>query len=335
MSDTFDPIGYTDDHLLRARAFITERGWREDTHDGELAALIAQVERDAARHAPGANNPPSPIDPERLIDVAALPGLLAANYGPLLARKPELDAEAQRWRDAHLVRPPEGHTGPWPTQYAIADDADNGRASDHYKMVQSYTGPSGEVEEVRKAVKRAPFDACKAIDDFFGGLRVSLNNHLATIDGAQKAFLARKATAERMERERLARLRQQEADEALARAKVAPESWEEEAIGDALQAEETANVAKAAAAAPMTDLVRATSDYGVTTTVKRAWKWRLDGDEGFMALVRAVAEGKADAGLLTTNDVVINARVRAKSNPLRKCAGLIIEEDFGVARSAR
>lgn len=329
MSDTF-----TEGHLERARNFLDHAGVPAGTVDTDLAQLLATIEQEA-RHAPGANNPPSPIDPERLIDVAALPGLMATNYIPLFSRKEELTTEAEKWRATHLVPPPANHPEgkPWPEQYRIKGDADNDDASDHYRFIQAYAGPKGEVEDVRKAVKLAPWEACKEIDRIFGLLRNPFEAHLETVTEAQNRFIREKAEVARIERDRLAEIERQAAADALAAAS-APTAGEAE-MQAAFRAEERAAETAARAAEPVRELVRSTSALGTTTTAKGTWSWELDGDDGLLTLIKAVAEGKAPITFLTTNDTIINASVRAKNLPTRKCPGLLISQTFGVARSAR
>lgn len=333
--DTHD-APYSTEHMERAQAFMDLHDIPPGAADAALAQLLVQVERDAiARFGVGANNPPpeARILPERLIDVDALPALLVANYGPLIERGKELDAGAARWVEQHAVPKPADwpETKPWPLQVVITDDADNNRTADFLRQIATYAGgrsaASGEVDEARQKVKRAPFDACKVIDATFNSWRDPIRASAALMDNAQTAYLRKKADDERRDRERLAAIAAREAAAALEALKTS--GGDDEAMATAIRAEETAIQAERAVEAPRADLVRSTSAAGTTTGLRANWTFRT---LNLLDLVKAVAEGKAPIDFLTTSDSVIRASIKAGR---RECAGLEIFNDERAARTGR
>lgn len=337
MSDTF-----TEGHLERARQFLDHAGVPPGAVDTNLAQLLAQVEHDA-RLAPGANHPPSPIDPERLIDVASLPGLLALNYGPLTARAPELEAERKKWLATHLVPAPADWPAgkPYPERYEIRDGADNNEASEHFKLLASFTGgkpdakgglpTSGEAYEVRAKITKPLRDGAALVIKWCDDMRTGLCSHLDLIDRLQKDYIR---TQEAKERQRLATIAEAEkaaAARALAAA-AAPNATEGEMLG-AFQAEQRAEETQAMVTAPRNELMRSTGSLGVTTST-RGKIVVTPIPEDLILLVKAVAEGKQPITFLTFNLKNIEAQAKDKIAPLKKCPGVTITEDFGIARRA-
>lgn len=263
----------------------------------------------------GHNNPPAPITPETLVNLETLPQLLADNYGPLAARGAQLAADMGAWIEAHRELPPAGWDAsrPYPFRLTIADDADNLRSADFFNLIAAWSGGktegSGEVDEARKKVKFSPFQACKAIDGFFNGMRADLRASLLAGFQAQDRYINDKIIYERRERERVAALERQRADQALAEARRQRAS--DEAVNDAMRAEAVAEVAEIAAAAPITNLARSTSMGGVTVSAKTTWTWEVT---DLLALVKAVAEGKAPITFLAANDRQIDAWVKQQQD---------------------
>lgn len=334
MPDTHE-LPFGEDHFKLAREFFAIEATEEAAME-VLAQMFANVETEAlTRFGPKGNSPPpeARILPERLIDVDALPALLEANYGPLIARGQELDAGADRWIAQHTIPAPADWPAgkPWPLQVAIASDADNNRTADFLRQIATYAGgrsaASGEVDEARTKVKRAPFDACKVIDATFNSWRDPIRSKAAMMDNAQTAYLRKKADDERRERDRLAKIAADEAAAALEALKAS--DGDDEAMAEAIRAEETAVQAERAAEAPRSELVRTTSAQGTTTGLRSNWTFKV---VDMAALVKAVAEGKAPIDFLTTSDTVIRASIKAGR---RECGGLEIFNDERAARTGR
>lgn len=283
-------------HIARARLWLTAHAYKltPGMEDIEIAGLLAatEIERDA-RHEIGGNFPPpdARINPERLIDVAALPMLLEANYQPLLERGTELQKSAEAWLIDHLVpRPanwPEGKA--WPVKYAIRSEEDNGNTSDFLKQLADFAGgrtlASGEVDETRQKVKKSVIDAGKSIDGWFNGKRARHREIGEIADVAQTAFLDEKRREQARERQRLADEAAERARLALEAAKVAKGA--DDAVEAAVHAQDVAEVAAVRAAAPVTDMVRSTSMGGTTTTLATNWTWKLVNKGAFILAAAA------------------------------------------------
>lgn len=267
----------------------------------------------------GHNHPPP--DPEALIDVAGLPAMLAENYPALTERRAELQAMLYDWQREHTK------AGTRDT-LEIGDDADLGAASDMLAQIDTFTKDrDGEVEAARQRVKRAPYDACKAIDGYFGGLRAQLLEGKDRVVAAQRAYLRAKAAREEIERQQEADRLRREAEAAIAAA--AKPTASDEEFTDALVAEETAKEAEVIAAAPAHRAVGVHSALGTHTGLRSNWTYRVT---DIKALAIAVAKGEQPGNFLAVNDGVVKAMVRAKVSPLRQCPGLEIYDDQQVAR---
>lgn len=259
------------------------------------------------REAIGGNHPPAETNPEKLIDVAALPALLDANYAGLRERQAELEKGMAAWAGQHPGA-------------AIRDDADNDRTSDFLRQLDGFAGDkTGEVEVARAKVKGPVFQAGKTIDAWFAARRDVLRAFVAEATKSQTLYLRAKVAKERA-------AAAAEADRArkLAARAALEQASERSLFGPGLEASvaasEAAREAEERAEGPARDLVRSRSDIGTTTTLRTAWQWRVvDGD--LMPLVRAVASGEAPLRFLTTAGAEIGGAVRGG---LRTCPGLHI-----------
>lgn len=333
MPDTPE-LHLTETHLERARDFVAGNGW--PGHVDELAALIASVEADALRLAPGSNNPPEPIDPEKLIDPDALPPILAEKYAPLVKRSTDLLAAVERWKNLHTETPP-GSTTPGflgdkhVPRLRILDEADNQKTSDFMRQIAAFAGgvaaPSGAVNEQREKVKKPVLDSGKVIDAWFNALRDDLRTFSADVGRLQTTFLRDKAAAEQRKRDEEARQAEEAAQAALKNA-IASDG-DDHAVAEAVRTTEIAARAEMAAAAPRTEMARSTSTFGTTTSLRANWTFRV---VSMMDLVKAVAEGKAPIDFLTTQDGVIRASIKAGR---RECGGLEIYNDEKAVRTGR
>lgn len=290
-----------------------------------IAWAIAEAEERGRRLGAGGNLPPSPLMPEKLIDPEALPALFAENYPDLVKRGEELKAGVERWKAGHL--------NPTLKTFQIPSDADNNKTADFLRILASYAGgksaASGEVNEAREKVKRAPFDACKVIDAWFNNLRDDIRADMLLMDRAQTAYLRDKAAKEQADRDRIAAAALEEANRLAEAARAADGA--EDVVEQAVQAEARADDAVRAAEATPTEMTRTRSASGTTSSLVDKWIWRLT---DIKALAKAVAAGDVPAMFLTTNDAVIGAAVRPKGG-LRECPGLVIENDAQARRSGR
>lgn len=309
--------------------------------DWSAFAAMLLCDRFLFAPAEGHNNPPSPIDPEKLIDPDALPALLEENYPALIERGKELQAAIERWKGLFLLPRPEGWPAgkAWPEQYALPDDAANNKTSDFLRQLGSFAGgpldsqsrppARGEVNEAREKVKRAPFDACRVIDGWFNGLRADICAAASVMDRAQTVYLRKKVEDERIERERLAAVEAERARQAAEEAKAS--GGDEEKVVEAIRAEETADNAARAAQAPRADLARSTSAAGTTTGLRSNWTVEV---VDLAALIKAVAEGKAPSNFLMENMSVMKATVKAEKGA-RQYPGLRVIDDAKASRTGR
>lgn len=330
-----EPVYVAPDHEARAAEFLASYGPHHAFDMMALAALIARTEVNMLRLTQGGNHPPAEavILPEKLVDAEKLPAVLAGNYGPLAKRSAELSAAAARWLEKFAVAKPEDWPAgkSWPTRYALTNDTDNNRTSDFLRQLGAFAGgrtdASGEVHEARVRVT-APLDAAKkAATAWFDGLRSGLRDSMRVMESTQTAYLLQKAAEARREREAAVRVAQEEARRAAEAAREL--QGDEDAVAHALHKEEVAEVVAARVAAPIQDSIRSTSAGGVTTSLRTVWKFNV-APGGIMALAKAVVVGEIGVDVLTTNDSVINAIVKAGR---REIPGLEIYSESSSTRT--
>lgn len=258
------------------------------------------------------------IDPEKLllVELDEIAPLLEVQYPSLPLRAEELLAKAVEWAKEH-------HNG---TTHVITDDADQNSASDLYRMLLSFAGDSGEVEETRDKVSKPVFRAKQAIDAWFKTQRERLVGAMVVIDKAQNARADLKRREEAAERARLAKLAEETAAKALAAAQVA--NAPVDVVETAIEAEVAAAEAQAAAAAPAVDLTRTRSALGVTTSQSERWDYRV---EDLKALCAAVVAGTAPITFIQVNDAAIKQAIKGK-NGMRTVPGLEIFPDYKLNR---
>lgn len=250
----------------------------------------------------GHNQPPEPIDPENLIDVEALPGLLAANYAALETRKAELLGLAAEWQKQHV-----GERG-----LAIRDDADQAATSDVVAQLDTFLkNETGDVDAARRRVKKGPWEAGQRIDAFFKALSEPVASLRVAIASAQDAYT----------RAQVARARQQAAEEA-ERRRLEQEALKPKSSGlFNFDDEEPAPRIEP-------EPVRVSSDLGTTTFARGTWKAELT---DLKALAQAVLDGKQPASFIMPNWPVINASVKGKQG-IRECPGLRIFQEHTTGR---
>ena len=289
-----------------------------------VAAGIAAAEDRGARTGIGGNSPPVELVPEKLIDPTVIAPLLDANYKPLVARSAELLASAEAWK-ADMGR------------VTVADQQAANDLADILNQLAGFVGPTGEVEEARKKVKKPVFDAGKVIDEWFAGIRTRLQEiaglapfapSSGTMQGALTMWMRseadRKQAEARLEAQRLAREAAAKIEEVK---QAAPEQFDN-ALSDAMVAEDAAAQAAQRASSAPKDLVRTTTARGTTVGLKANWVAEV---VDMMALVKAIAEGKAPLDFVTTNDRVIKSAIAGEKGR-RECPGLRIENQAVASR---
>lgn len=337
MSAHAEPIEPSDDHYETARDLlhiVGREGNRADDADF-IARALAQAEARGARTGIGGNAPPAELLPEKLIDPDLLVPLFEANYAPLMQRGAELSAAIERWKALHMVpKPadwPEGKA--WPARFAIPDDADNGKTSNFVRLLTSFAGgksaASGEVNEAREKVKAPVIAAGKTIDGWFGTLRDGIRADMLLMDRAQIDYLQAVARREQEKRDQEAAAALELANRKAEEARLA--GGADDAVQQAVVAEEQAEAAVKAAEAPVTDMTRQRTAEGTTTSLGGKWVAKV---VDLMALVKAVAAGTAPLMFVTSNDSVIGAAVRP-ANGMRECPGLEISQEAKLNRSGR
>ena len=212
--------------------------WMEDHVREKIAADLGEA-LDSRRQI-GGNSPPSPIegeteddyllrvDPEKLVVIEPdrLPALFAIHYPLLAARAVELLERCAQWRADHTT-----------VKGGVVDikgDAENAALADFIVQLDDF---AKEVDEARKRVKLSVYNAGLQIDGWFtrglsdpvmdirGVTRTVSGKRYApgpgTMQYLQSAYLNDKAERERLNRERIAKEAQEEADRKAEDARIA------------------------------------------------------------------------------------------------------------------
>lgn len=373
MSTTTEPPAELFDLAFAALPDWIEPAKRQTMALDVLDALQPHLD---ARLRPGGNFPPEEmpaeapqseserllrIDPEHLvvIEPEELPALFAAHYPALAARSAELLERCKQWQA--------DHTSPKGGLIDIADDAENATLADFIVQLDDH---AREVDESRKRVKLPVYNAGLQIDgwgrtlaepvmDIRGVTRtVSGKRYLpgpGTMQFAQSKYLTDKAERERLERVRIAKEAQAEADRKAAEARQAAQ--EEAARAAALQrtgldaedaqalaevatdrAAEAADLAQAHsslvgsyASEPARDVVRQHTPTGTTIGLRETWDFDED-QVDIKALCRGVIDGTVPTTFVTVVPQAIRQAIKARINPLRQCPGLVIRPVASAAR---
>ena len=308
--------------------------------------MITLDELNVADEAPGIghNAPPEPTPEERYraIDPEKLCLLGADEIGPLLdVQFPELKARSVEFQDAAEKWKAEHRNGAVP----IADEVENANLAVKMKQLRDFSGPDGEVDSARKAVKIQPFEVIKAIDGWFKSLMEPIDAALGpskrapvgTMQYAMDQYLIAKARKEQDERDRVAREAQQEAARKMEEARklaetTASDAEVDRAVEDATEAHNRADAVTASAAAPIQSMGVTRSASGVRAGLVGTWGFD-DTKIDIKALCAAVARGDAPVTFVTVVPAAINQAIRAKISPLRECPGLVIEQSFSSRRT--
>lgn len=266
---------------------------------------------------PAGHNRLHGIDPEKLIqiDIEDIKLLLDQQYGALALRTTELEARATGWETEHTI---EGGA------LAIADDADLARTTDLYKQIADHAADGGEVDDTRKKVKLGPWQACQAIDAHFKRQTAHLTNWLYAVTDAQKGYAREQRAREAREAAARAEAARQEANRRLleARAAQTPETLEK-----AIAAEERADLATEAAAAPV-KAAPVRSTIGSSTSIGSKRDYAVN---DMKALCRGVADGTVPVTFVMPVESAIRLALRGKP-PMTECPGLTIFDDVTIRR---
>ena len=259
------------------------------------------------------------IDPTKLLvlDAEQIAPLLAVQYDALIKRMEELHQSACDWMNKH--RDPK--TG----KLLITSDAETNEASDIAQQLRSFGGDGGEAEEARRRVTDPLYRAKQVADGWFKNLRDPVLVVVAHIGTAQNDWLNAKRKAEQKARERAA----QEAAEQAARALMEAQAKRtEEAADAALEAEVAAFEASEAAAAPVADITRTRSVFGVTTSQAEVWNYRV---VDLRELCMAAANGEVPDTFIQANDAAIKLAIKGPKGR-RNIPGLEVYPEYTVRR---
>lgn len=275
-------------------------------------------EEDRPASAGPGHNRLKALDPEKLllVEIEEIAPLLGVQYPALVNRRAELLDTALAWaaqqtKDGALV---------------ITSDAEMNRASDVYVQLATFAGDTGEAEETRKRVKLRPWQAIKAIDAWFANLRDVLTPHMAAITKAQNARAEVVRKQEEVARQAEIKRKQEEAQALLEAARKA--DADEATVDAAIEAETAVELAKVAAAAPITDLTRTRSAMGTTTSQSENWTYKVTSIKDLCA---AVVAGKASDTFVVPGDAAIRLAIRGK-NGKRDIPGLEIYPEYKMNR---
>lgn len=278
------------------------------------------------------NNPPEAIlEPDLALTPEHWSQRMAQVFAVVRATIDGLREQDARFK-ANFPLTPAGIVGNAPIGIEKWDDSIQGRAGD---LRDRFRAVLKQIDALH-AIEKAPVLAAgRAID----GARNALIQLVATYDTkgrlipgadaplnriADRTTLyalyreseSRRAAAEEAERKRL---------EAEALAAEAEKTMEPEALDRSADAYGQAAAAQQFASAPAADHSRVVGDLGSTTSLRGTWRLFPEKSD-LMALVQAVAAGKADIKYLAFNEVRIGVAIR--SEQVRDIPGCVIERDL-------
>lgn len=228
----------------------------------------------------------------------------------LINRRDELLAGYKRFSDA--------------TKNGIKDEDVQRRAGDFGGARGMMGAFLSECTTQRTSEKKPFLDGGRAVDAFFATLTDPISRCQADVRAKMTAFASelevkRRAAAE-AEAARLAA-------EAAAAQDRAIETMEETDLEDAAEASQAAEAAQAQAEATPAQLSRVRGDMGTLVSLRTRWVADYEASD-LMALVKAVAAGKAPLAYLQFNQTRINFAVRSEN--LREAPGLVIKQERSV-----
>jgi len=237
---------------------------------------------------------------------------LADSFGTLVRRRDELLAGYRRFTEAC----PNG----------IADDDMLGRAND-FGSARGLLGAFLKEADTERTREKLPFrKGADAVDSFFSRLIDPIKSCQADVRGKLTTYEVRRREAERLEIERRAAEAARLAAEAAAAQDAAIASMAEDDLERALEASDAAEQAAVQAEA-VAEPTKVRGDLGTVVSLRTRWVADLEHSD-LMALVKAVAAGKAPLAYLQFNSSRIGYAVR--SEKVREIPGVRIIEERAV-----
>lgn len=235
---------------------------------------------------------------------------LAGTQEALIKRRDEILAGAARFDAAY----PAG----------IPDEEVQGRAAD-FASARGIIGVFLKEADTERTREKTPYLAAgRTIDGFFKTLTEPVERVQAHIRGAMAVY-ATKLEAQRREEARL------EAERLAAEAALAEDhavdTMAEEDLAHAMDVAREAEAAKALAEAKAAELSKSRGELGTLVSLRTRWVPRFEQGD-LMALVQAVAEGRAPLSYLDYNRTRIGIAVR--NEKVREIPGLPITEERSV-----
>lgn len=235
---------------------------------------------------------------------------LADTQAALIKRRDDILAGAARFHAAY----PDG----------IPDEETQGRCAD-FAGARGIMGVFLKEADSERTREKTPYLAAgRTIDSFFKTLTEPVDKVQADIRGKMAVF-ASKQEAERREAARLEAERL--AAEAAAAEDAAITSMDERDLQNAQDAARIAAEAAAEAEASAAALSRSRGDLGTVVSLRVAYRADFEASD-LMALVRAVAAGKAPLEYLAFNTTRIGFAIR--SEKIRDIPGVVIREERTV-----
>jgi hypothetical protein len=254
---------------------------------------------------PTHNQPPVPIIALGM-DAEAWAEHMAHVFSGVDARKAELITSYERFKIG----------------FEVIESTDvQGRAGDLKDKIAAVLKNAKALHEIEKAPILV---ASRAVDGYLKAFSQPLDAAINVINQRRTAFAVKLEQQARAAAQAEAARRQAEADAAAA---AAMQSMETEDLQAASDAATDAEQAAAHAAAPAAEHTRVFGEMGSVSSLRTTWKFMPE-DSNLMALVKAVAAGKAPIHFLSFNVMRINTAVRSEA--LRECPGLAIIQDKKV-----
>lgn len=241
-----------------------------------------------AATAPVGHNLPPPLDFEEILRPDLLRLQLEAQHGDLATRRDELLSATARFEAAY------GELG-------IQDDETLGKASDFHRQLTAF---AKKVEGTRETVKEPFNEAGKVVQAFFkASILDKIDGAARAVNAKRTAYLQQKeaqARAERLAAQRLAEEKARQAAEALERSATL------ETVEKAIETQQIADDAAAAAKAKPAELARTTSDLGVTTSLRRTLAFKV------------IDKAKVPLHLMQVVDAAVLQQGRMAKNPVEE-----------------
>ena len=280
----------------------------------KAAVAVADVPETAPAAGIGHNQPQGP-----LLDWTAeqWTAHLAEQFGKLIAEKEAMLASFGRFRDGFpLSRAPVAGEPP-PGVEKWSDDI-QGRAGDLREKLADIVKRADALHKLQKA---PILTAGRAVDGYKNHFVQALDDAITEVRRRQTLF----AQWQDYQSREAAKAEAEAAKKAAAAAAAeAAKSLEPSALDQAAQAYATAAEAEAHAQAKPAEHTRTFGEEGSVTSLRDNWQFHPEQSD-LMALVRAVADGRAPLTYLTFNQTRI--AVAIKTERVRQIPGCVISND--------